>query len=76
MYYKLYYFTYLAICSMYSQVSLDIYILVAEPSLLLTSTVISNDDGLLRISTGCSDPPSFSRILYDDSLKDMVIAVN
>ena len=67
--------SYLHTCSRYVQVSLDIYIPVAESSMLLTSTVISNDDGLLRFSTGCSDPPSLSTILYDDSLKDMVIAV-
>ena len=67
---------YLHTCRRYLQVSLDIYIPVAESLVLLTTTVISNDDGLLRISTGCSDPPSFSIILYADSLKDMVMAVN
>ena len=38
---------------------------VAEPSVLVTCTVISVDDGLLRTSTGFVDPPS-SLTLYVD----------
>ena len=36
---------------------------IAVPSVLNTSTVISVDDGLLRISAGCAGP-SFSSTLY------------
>ena len=39
-----------------------------------TSMVILVDDGLLRINTGCNKP-ALSSILYDDSLKDIVIAI-
>ena len=38
---------------------------VVDPSVLLTSTVISVDDGLLRTSTGCTGPSS-SLTLYVD----------
>ena len=47
--------------------------LIAESSVVKTSTVILVDDGLLRTSTGWSDP-AVSLTLYADSLKDMVIA--
>ena len=42
--------------------------------LLLTCTVISVDDGLLRTSTGCAGPSS-SSTLYVDSLKLIVESV-
>ena len=36
---------------------------IADPSVLVTCTVISVDDGLLRTSTGCAGPTS-SLTLY------------
>ena len=47
--------------------------LVAVPKGSLTCTVISVDDGLLRTSTGCTDPPS-SLTLYVDCSKLTKIA--
>ena len=44
-------------------------------SLLLTCTVISVDDGLLRTSTGCAGPSS-SSTLYADWLKLIVMTIN
>ena len=41
--------------------------------MLKTYTVISLDDETLKTNTGC-DSPSLSPTLYDDSLKDTVIA--
>ena len=41
---------------------------VADPLVLITCTVISVDDGLLRTSTGCAGP-LFSSTLYTDWLK-------
>ena len=46
---------------------------VAVLLLSVTCTVISNDDGLLRTSTGCTGP-SPSLTLYADLLKDTVAA--
>jgi len=43
-------------------------------SLLITCTVISNDDGLLRTSTGCAGPSS-SLTMYIDPLKLIVESV-
>ena len=40
----------------------------------ISSTLISVDDGLLRTTVITTDP-SLSTALYDDSLKDTVIAV-
>jgi len=51
-----------------------VYSPVAVLSLLLTCTVISVDDGLLRTSTGCAGPLS-SSTLYVDWLKLIVLAV-
>ena len=45
-----------------------VYSPVAVMSLLLTCTVISVDDGLLRTNTGCAGPSS-SSTLYVDWLK-------
>ena len=41
------------------------YLPVADPSVLVTCTVISVDDGLLITSTGCIGPAS-SLTLYSD----------
>ena len=41
--------------------------------MLIMLTVILVDDALLRTNTGCTDP-SLSTTLYDDSLKNTVIA--
>ena len=43
----------------------NVFLPVADPSVLNTLIVISVDDGLLRTSTGCAGP-SFSFILYLD----------
>ena len=51
-----------------------VYSPVAVMSLLLTCTVISVDDGLLRTSTGCAGPSS-SSTLYVDWLKLTIIAI-
>jgi len=47
---------------------------MADPSVLVTCTVISVDDGLLRTSVGC-DRPSFSLTLYVDWLNLTVMAM-
>ena len=39
-----------------------------------TSMVMLVDDGLLRTNTRCNKP-ALSPILYDDSLKDIMIAI-
>ena len=46
---------------------------VADPSMLSTSIIISDDDGLLRTRPICTGP-SFSSILYEDWLKLTVAA--
>ena len=51
-----------------------VYSPVALMSFLLTCTVTSVDDGLLRTSTGCAGPSS-SLTLYVDWSKHTVIAV-
>ena len=51
-----------------------VYLPVAVMLLLLTCTVISVDDGLLRTSTGCAGP-LFSSTLYADWLKVIVESV-
>ena len=45
---------------------------VADPSVLYTSTVISVDDGLLRLSTACAGS-SFSLTVYADWLNITLI---
>jgi len=50
-----------------------VYSPVAVMSLLVTCTVISVDDGLLRISTGCASP-LFSPTLYVGWLNLIVAA--
>jgi len=52
-----------------------VYSPVAVMSLLLTCTVISVDDGLLRTSTGYAGPSS-SSTLYVDWLKLIAISVS
>jgi len=47
---------------------------VADLSMLVTRTVISVDDGLLRTSVG-RDGPSFSLTLYVDRLNLTVMAI-
>ena len=51
-----------------------VYLPVVVMSLLLTCTVISVDDGLLRTSTGFTGPSS-SSTLYADWLKLTVISM-
>ena len=46
---------------------------VADPSLVVTCTVTSVDDGLLRTILSCAGPPS-SLTLYVDSLNITVMA--
>ena len=48
-------------------------LLFAVRSLSIITIAMLVDDGLLRTSTGCTCPLS-SLTLYDDSLKDTVIA--
>jgi len=49
-------------------------LLLPDPLESVTTTVISVDDGLLRISTGCAGPSS-SPTMYVDWLKLTVISV-
>ena len=53
-----------------------VYLPVAVMLLLLTCTVISVDDGLLRTSTGCADPSSSSTVYVDWLNMTMVPNVN
>ena len=54
-------------------IKITYYSPVADPSLVVTCTITSVDDGLLRTIVGCAGPPS-SAILYVDSLNVTVMA--
>ena len=55
---------------------------VAVLLLVVTCTVISVDDGLLRTSTGCTDPISSSTVYADwskvivESIKDIMATIS
>ena len=61
------YYELLVICNILGSQSTfpTLYSPVADPSVLVTSTVKSVDYGLLRTSTGCASPAS-SSTLYND----------